>query len=228
MAALTARGGGFIIEATEREEPTMAWSLKGQLIESCSCNMFCPCWFGVPDLMIMDQGWCTGVLALEIEEGESEGVDLGGRSAVLSAHFPGPTMFDGGGTGRIYVDDGASDEQRQQLETILQGQVGGPMEAVAGLIATWLPTQTASIETQSDDGVITVSAGDAGQLKSTLLRDPEGNTFHLDGGGFVAGFGYTDGVELAPTIGSQWSDSDLPVADVETKSGARGAVAWAA
>ena len=24
----------------------MAWNLKGQMIESCSCNMFCPCWFG--------------------------------------------------------------------------------------------------------------------------------------------------------------------------------------
>ena len=33
----------------------MAWNLKGQMIQSCSCNMFCPCWFGVQELMIMDE-----------------------------------------------------------------------------------------------------------------------------------------------------------------------------
>lgn len=204
----------------------MSWNLKGQLVESCSCNMFCPCWFAVQDLMIMDQGWCSGVLALQVEEGSSEGVDLGGRTAVLTAHFPGPTMFDGGGTGRIWIDDGASDEQRQALEPILQGRVGGPMEAIAPLIANWLPTETAAIASQNGGDEITVTAGDAGQLKSTLLRDPEGNTFTLRGGGFVTGLGYQDGVELAPTGGTRWSDSEIPESPIEAKSGARGAVAW--
>ena len=32
----------------------MAWHMSGQLIESCSYNMFCPCWFTVQELMIMD------------------------------------------------------------------------------------------------------------------------------------------------------------------------------
>ena len=35
----------------------MAWNLRAQVIESCSCNMLCPCWFGVTDLMVMDRGW---------------------------------------------------------------------------------------------------------------------------------------------------------------------------
>ena len=36
----------------------MAWTLKGQMTENCSCNMFFPCWFAVQDYMVMDQGWC--------------------------------------------------------------------------------------------------------------------------------------------------------------------------
>jgi hypothetical protein len=29
-------------------EAEMVWQLSGQLIETCSCNMFCPCWFLAP------------------------------------------------------------------------------------------------------------------------------------------------------------------------------------
>jgi hypothetical protein len=34
----------------------MTWNLNGKMIESCSCNMLCPCWFGIKELMIMDNG----------------------------------------------------------------------------------------------------------------------------------------------------------------------------
>jgi hypothetical protein len=36
----------------------MAWNLTAEFIETCSCNMLCPCWYGVRELMVMDQGWC--------------------------------------------------------------------------------------------------------------------------------------------------------------------------
>ena len=41
----------------------MSWRIKGEFVESCSCNMLCPCWYGVKELMIMDQGWCATPLA---------------------------------------------------------------------------------------------------------------------------------------------------------------------
>ncbi|MGH2950457.1 MAG: DUF1326 domain-containing protein [Solirubrobacterales bacterium] len=201
----------------------MAWQLSGQMIESCSCNMFCPCWFGVQELMIMDQGWCASVLAFKIEEGSADGVDLGGRTVVFTPHFPGPTLFDGNGTARLYVDEGASDEQRREVEAIFQGRKGGPMEPLGPLFTTWLPTQSAAIGVREDGEAITVSVGGAGEMRSQLLRDPEGQAFTLRGGGFVAGFGLEQ-AELAPTS-SQWSDSDLPE-QFETKSGARGSFAW--
>ena len=203
----------------------MAWKLNGQLIEACSCNMFCPCWFGVPELMIMDQGWCFGVITARIDEGEVDGVDLSGRTMVLSGHFPGPTMFDGGGTGRVFVDEGASDEQRERLEEVVQGKRGGPWEAIAPvLFANWLPTQSASIDLSEDGDRITIGVDGTGTVESTLVRDQEGQEFTLTGGGFVTGFGLQE-AQLAPAPG-EWRDSEMPV-QPETKSGARGAFTWA-
>jgi hypothetical protein len=201
----------------------MAWNLKGQLVESCSCNMFCPCWFGVQDLMIMDQGWCAGLLGVRIREGSSNSVALDGRTGLIAVDFPGPTLFDGNATARVLVDDAADEDQRRELEPILQGSQGGPMENIAPLISTWLPTKTARIEVSDDGDSITISADGIGALRSQLLRDPEGTAFTLRGGGFVAGFGMEE-AELAPTS-SEWGDPDMPKRFI-TKSGARGEISW--
>jgi hypothetical protein len=39
----------MIAPTTHAKEDTMAWTLKGYMTENCSCNMFCPCWFGVQE-----------------------------------------------------------------------------------------------------------------------------------------------------------------------------------
>jgi len=201
----------------------MAWRLSGQIIESCSCNMFCPCWYMVPELMTMDQGWCDSAVAWRIQDGNADGVNLGGRTVVLGIDFPGPTMFDGGATARLYVDDQADEEQRLELESIYQGKKGGTMEALAPLISHWLPTQSASISVADEGDRIGVSVSNAGQIESNLLKDSEGHGFELRGGGFVAGFGM-DVAQMAPSA-SRWSDPDLP-RSFETKSGARGNFTW--
>ena len=201
----------------------MSWRLAGQLIETCSCNMFCPCWFGVQDLMIMDQGWCYGVLGFRIREGSSDGLALDGREVLFAVHFPGPTLFDGHATARLFVDEGADDDQQRELETIFQGEKGGPMAILAPLVATWLPTKRARIDVREDVDSITMTAEGAGELRSQLLRDPQGTPFTLRGGGFVGGFGMEE-AELAPTA-TEWADPEMPQS-FETKSGARGDFAW--
>ena len=83
----------------------MAWSLTADFTETCSCNMLCPCWYGVKELMIMDQGYCAGALLFRVSQGSADGVDLSGRVVALAADWPGPTLLDGNGTGRLYIDD---------------------------------------------------------------------------------------------------------------------------
>jgi hypothetical protein len=200
----------------------MAWRLTGQLIETCSCNMLCPCWFTVQELMIMDQGWCASAIAFRTREGDSNGIALGGRTVVFAVEFPGPSMFDGNATARLYVDEEANADQRRELEAIYSGQKGGPMAGIAPLIAKWLPARSATIGVADEDDTITVTVADAGVVTSRRLRDQGGQGFTLRGGGFISGLGMNE-VDLAPSA-SRWTDPDLR--RFETKSGARGQFSW--
>jgi hypothetical protein len=200
----------------------MAWQLRAQMTENCSCNMFCPCWFAVQEYMIMDQGWCAGSLTFEIEEGESDGVDLSGRIVTVLVDWPGPTLFDGNGTARVYIDDEAADDQTRELAAIFQGQRGGTMEILAGLISEWLSVEKTSIRASRDGDVVTATIGSVGHVSSKALRDEAGHGFTMSGGGFVGAFGMEE-AELAPSAGTRWSDPDMPRV-FETKSGARGMV----
>ncbi len=204
----------------------MPWTISGELIETCSCNMLCPCWFGQPDLMIMDQGWCATSLLLRIREGSFEGVDLAGQNAVAGLHFPGPTLFDGNGTGRVYVDDGASGDQANAIETILQGKAGGGMEVPASLVAQWLPTKRAAIAVSVSNGEITANIGGVGEVTSRRLVNDAGTRMTLNNSAFGMVFQFDDHVgELAPSEGTSWKDPDMPEAWIG-KSGVVGQVTW--
>src|ERR1700730_7060055 len=94
----------------------MAWNLTAEFTETCSCTMLCPCWYGVQELMVMDQGWCASAWLLRVQQGSADGIDLSGRRLAMALDFPGPTLYDGNGTARLYVDDGRSADQRRELE----------------------------------------------------------------------------------------------------------------
>lgn len=204
----------------------MEWNLKGELIESCSCNALCPCWFGVQDLMLMDQGWCDGAMMFRVESGESNGVNLGGATVVVAVDFPGPTLFDGNGTARLHIDEKASDAQRQELEAIFHGKKGGPMEIVAGLVDKWLPTNFCEVDVEDDGEKLTAKVGDVGEVRSEVLKNEAGNPMSLSNAGFAVAFNFDDAAfNLAPS-GTRWSDPEMP-RSFETRSGARANWQWA-
>jgi hypothetical protein len=203
----------------------MAWHLTGQFMEICSCNVVCPCWFGVKDLMKMDQGWCRGVLTIRIQQGEADGMDIGGLTVIIMDDFPGPTLMDANGRMRVYIDEDATAEQYRVLEEIFTGKRGGPMEALGALTTEWLPTRSARIEVREDGDTVHVTLGEVGQVRSQLLRDPAGTPFTLRGGGFISWLGM-DTAEVAPGAGTHVSDPDIP--SFEARSGLRGAIRWSA
>ena len=205
----------------------MPWKLTGELIETCSCNMLCPCWFGQAELMLMDQGYCGTTLLLRIREGSYNGVDISGQNAIANLHFPGPTLFDGDGTGRVYVDVGASDEQASALEAILQGGSGGGMEVPASLLSSWLPTKRAAISVSESDGSVSASIDGIGELSSKRLVNELGKTMSLHNSVFSMAFGFNDHIgDLAPSDGTAWQDPDMPTA-WQGRSGVVGQVSWA-
>lgn len=204
----------------------MGWRVKGELVESCSCNMLCPCWYGVKELMVMDQGWCASPWLIRIQEGESNGVDISGLSVVLAMFFPGPTLLDGNGTGRLHIDDRADEAQRRELEAIFTAQRGGPLVVPGSLLTTWLPTMFSSIDITETDGTVTARVGDHGVIVSTRLVNEEGDRMTMQNAGFALALQFRNKTaELAPSNGSTWNDPDLPQA-WEGKSGAVGSISW--
>jgi len=204
----------------------MVWKISGELIETCSCNMLCPCWFGEADLMLMDQGWCATSLLLRIRDGDFEGANLAGQNAVVGFHFPGPTLYDANGTGRVYTDENASEDQRTAIETILQGGSGGGMEVPASLISNWLPSKAASIEVSENDGKIKARIGDIGKVVSRRLINELGNKMTMQNSAFSMAFQLDDHHgDLSPSNGTSWKDADMPMA-WEGKSGVAGQISW--
>ena len=86
--------------------------------------MLCPCWLGVKELMIMDQGYCAAPILFRIQNGNVDGNDLKGRDIVVLFDWPGPTILDGNATSRLYIDEAADEGQRKKLEAIFQGKRG--------------------------------------------------------------------------------------------------------
>ncbi len=203
----------------------MAWSLTADVAETCSCNMLCPCWYGVKELMVMDKGWCANAWLFRVRQGNADGMDLSGRTVALALDFPGPTLFDGNGTGRLYIDDGANADQRRELEAIVQGKKGGPMAIVGGLVSTWLPTQSARIDVQEQSGSLTATVAGIGEIKSQRLTNDAGQPTTMHNTGFTTALEFDNQVaQLAPSA-SRWSDPDMP-RRFETKSGAVASFTW--
>ena len=127
----------------------MAWQLEGTYFESCSCDAICPCtWSAMTARATLDR--CRALLAYHVESGEVDGTDVSGLSFALFLDTP-PVMIDGNWRVGVYLDDGASDAQAEQLGGVLSGQRGGPMAMLAPLIGEMLGVEKATI-TYSDYG----------------------------------------------------------------------------
>ena len=105
---------------------TNRWRLKGEYFESCNCEVLCPCIVQGTSVQPTD-GHCDVGLAFHIEEGDFNGTSLNGLNFLAANYTPGP-MADGNWTSAFYVDERANPQQREAMEQLLSGQMGGPAE----------------------------------------------------------------------------------------------------
>jgi hypothetical protein len=181
----------------------MVWHMTGQVIEACSCKAVCPCVLGPAE---PDQGWCSAALTFVIQQGESDGVDLGGRKVLWLIDLP-KDFVSGNGTGRIYIDDAAAARQRQELETIFTGKKGGPGEVLGSLVTTWLPTQTATITVDGGDNP-SITVGPVGHVKLSRIKDERGRATQLLNAP-VLGSIQVGTSDLARSDGSRFADPQM-------------------
>ncbi len=183
----------------------MTWQVSGQMLEVCNCTLLCPCWLDVS--VQPDQGWCGTAILFDVEQGRSDGVDLSGRRVVMAGNIPGP-FANGNFTIRFYIDAGATEEQRRELEAIFSGQKGGPMAALGPAVSKLLPTEVADIELQRN-GAITATIGQVGRLEWTPRQGAGGRATRVEAAEAMAVFAVADG-QPAKTTGSRWSDPEMP------------------
>lgn len=136
----------------------MTWNLKGSFVETCSCELMCPC------NLTLDHGatydFCRATLAFHIREGAIDGTDVRGRKAVVIIDTP-KVMTDGNWRVGMFVDDQATDEQFDKLVQVFGGQLGGPMAALGPLVGEVVGVERATIDVQDDGLRHSVRVGDA-------------------------------------------------------------------
>jgi hypothetical protein len=135
----------------------MSWKLKGSYIETCSCDLICPCNASFDHGATYD--YCRVTLVFNIREGEVEGTDIGGLKVALIADTP-KVMTEGNWRVGVFIDDQATDEQAEKLGAVFSGQLGGPMGALGPLVGEMLGIERAAFDVQDDGTRHSVRIGD--------------------------------------------------------------------
>ena len=121
------------------------WELKGAYFESCNCDAACPCIFLGPPT----RGDCTLLVAWHIDEGHFGETRLNGLNTVIAVHSPGH-MLQTKWKAALYVDERATQEQRDSLTKIFAGQAGGHLANVAACVGEVLGVKAVPIDYRAE------------------------------------------------------------------------------
>lgn len=178
----------------------MAWSIEGRYFENCSCDVVCPCTASLA--LGADNDYCRAALVFHIDSGEVDGVDVSDVTTVLVLET-GKYMHEGNWRVGLLIDDSASDEQVDKLGAVFSGQLGGPMEALAGLVGEQLGAERVAMELVESDG------------RHRLRIEGQGEVSVVD----VVPLGVEDGQPAALTGVFHPAGSELTIAQAGKDSG---------
>jgi hypothetical protein len=197
------------------------WRMKGEYMKNCSCVPGCPCdTHGYPG----PNEFCEAMVGMNVKEGNFDGTDLAGCKWVVAVHWP-KALHDGNGTAEVFIDEGASDDQRAALGQILSGEVGGPLfEIFASIVTTVHGPNFVPIEWEFDKAArkARVTVGDSLETESVPLTIPATDDEQRVILQIPGGFEYKESeVALAKSLRStgeikyEWTDTHSSLAEVE-------------
>jgi hypothetical protein len=111
------------------------WKLRGRELANCNCEYGCNCQFGG----LPDKGGCQAVFGMDIDEGVHGDTDLSGLKIAAVFQWPGP-IHEGKGEAVAFVDERASEGQRNALLTIMTGGDTDPFATVFAVFASTVET----------------------------------------------------------------------------------------
>ena len=143
------------------------WELKGQVLISCNCDWGCPCNFNAPPTT----GKCEGGWTWHVDRGFSDATRLDDLYFSVYANWPG-AIHEGNGEALILIDERANTEQREALEGMLGGTIGGPWGVLGW---TWPKIHgpfTAAYDVTFDGVRSRARCGDYVELEGGPIRNP--------------------------------------------------------
>jgi hypothetical protein len=136
----------------------MSWKLSGTYMETCSCEVICPCTASLANPATYDR--CNATLVFHVVDGDVDGTDVSGLTVAAIADTP-KVMSEGNWRLGVFIDAAASDDQAQALGAVFGGELGGPMQALGPLVSENLGVERAPIEVSEDGLRHSVKIGDA-------------------------------------------------------------------
>lgn len=182
----------------------MAWTMKVNLLESCSCAAVCPCLLGPAK---PDQEWCSAVFGIQVVDGDLDGVDLTGAKIVM--HFELPGDFLGGiDRAKLYLDPSVNDAQRAAIDAILHGEHGGLWGGMKESIKEWLPSTVAAISFGAADAPGVTVEGFGKVVLQPISAGEGAPPTRIVGAPVLAAFNIAS-EDLAIAQGTSFADPDL-------------------
>ena len=147
---------------------TTPWKYQAELIAACNCDWGCPCNFNAKPT----NGYCEGAYALHITSGVCGDTRLDGLKYALSGTWP-RALHEGNGTAKIWIDETASEQQRNAVDEIVKGKHGGmPWMVLAATIDNWLATAYVPFEWNFDGPRSSYKAGTEIQTALDSMHNP--------------------------------------------------------
>ncbi|MCH9699531.1 MAG: DUF1326 domain-containing protein [Gammaproteobacteria bacterium] len=109
------------------------WEIRTIEFANCNCAYGCPCQFNAPPTY----GNCEAVVCNEVKTGHYGDISLDGIRFGGVFSWPGP-IHEGGGRGQPFIDESASDAQREAILKIMSGEDTEPMTTVFSVFAAML------------------------------------------------------------------------------------------
>ena len=189
------------------------WRVAGDWFDVCRCRVPCGCTFAQPP----DDGQCDGILAWHVREGNFGDVSLDDLNVVAIGSFQG-NIWTGEAKPAMgfFIDERADDSQREGLQRIFGGEVGGWPAGFAAMIDEVRGIEYAPIEFEIEEDLARWSVEVPGKARGSAVAlagptTPEGARVQVHnppgaevGPGQVATWGTAEEDEVE-AFGFKWS-----------------------
>jgi hypothetical protein len=144
-----------------------SWELKGIVLIACNCDYGCPCNFNA----LPTKGFCEGQWTWHVDEGRCGETRLDDLNFTVAVKWPG-AIHEGNGEGLILVDERADQDQREAIQTLMSGDVGGPWGILAWTWPKIHGPEPVPYDIELNGISSRVKAGDALELELEPISNP--------------------------------------------------------